>query len=340
MIRIDLVTGFLGSGKTTFIKEYASKLADMGERVAVIVNDYGAINVDRLMLEEELGDKCHLEMVIGGDPDCTRRRLKTKLIAAAMDRYTRVIVEPSGVFDIDDFFDMIYEEPLERWYEIGTVIAIVEAGIERDISEESRYLLSAQVSKAGTVVLSKYFSAIEKQNGLNKDSSQNDSEECDNQDGLSNYVNHMKTFLNNNLEKYKSNRKISDMFIWNPGDITAEDIKQIESSGYRSSDMIKLPVLEENDYDSLFFFNVSVSEDTLKNTISQIFSDNETGNVIRLKGYIKKASENDVDTVPGGWLEVNATKQDISIRPVSVGQELFIVIGEGLDQHKIKKYLE
>ena len=96
MIKIDLITGFLGSGKTTFIKEYAQYLVDRGEKVAIIVNDYGAINVDRLLLGEALGDSCHLEMVIGGDADCTRRRLKTKLIAMAMDRYTYVIVEPSG----------------------------------------------------------------------------------------------------------------------------------------------------------------------------------------------------------------------------------------------------
>ena len=75
MKKIDLVTGFLGSGKTTFIKEYAEYLVRCGERVAIIVNDYGAINVDRLLLGASLGESCHLEMVIGGDKDCARRRL-------------------------------------------------------------------------------------------------------------------------------------------------------------------------------------------------------------------------------------------------------------------------
>ena len=98
MIKADLVTGFLGSGKTTFIKEYAAFLVRKGHKVAIIVNDYGAINVDRLLLEEALGDMCHLEMVIGGDVDCARRRLKTKLIAMAMSGYEHVIVEPSGIY--------------------------------------------------------------------------------------------------------------------------------------------------------------------------------------------------------------------------------------------------
>ena len=54
MIKVDLVTGFLGSGKTTFITEYAAALVEEGEKTAIIVNDYGAINVDRLLLEEKL----------------------------------------------------------------------------------------------------------------------------------------------------------------------------------------------------------------------------------------------------------------------------------------------
>ena len=127
MIKIDLITGFLGSGKTTFIKEYAGYLIERGENIAIIVNDHGAINVDRLLLGDALGDRCHMEMVIGGDVDCTRRRLKTKLISMAMCGYTYVIVEPSGIFDVDDFLDMLYEEPLERWYEMGNIISLLDA---------------------------------------------------------------------------------------------------------------------------------------------------------------------------------------------------------------------
>ena len=43
-------------------------------------------------------------MVSGGcDADCHRRRFKTKLIAMGMCGYDRVIVEPSGIFDVDEF---------------------------------------------------------------------------------------------------------------------------------------------------------------------------------------------------------------------------------------------
>ena len=66
MVQVDLITGFLGSGKTTFIKKYAKYLIDQGLHIAILENDFGAINVDMMVLEEELGDQCELEMVVGG----------------------------------------------------------------------------------------------------------------------------------------------------------------------------------------------------------------------------------------------------------------------------------
>lgn len=44
--------------------------------------------------------------------------------------YDRVLIEPSGIFDVDDFFDTLYEEPLDRWYQIGNVITVVDAALQ------------------------------------------------------------------------------------------------------------------------------------------------------------------------------------------------------------------
>lgn len=65
MIKIDLITGFLGSGKTTFIKNYARYLMARGERIGILENDYGAVNVDMMLLQDLQGDNCELEMVAG-----------------------------------------------------------------------------------------------------------------------------------------------------------------------------------------------------------------------------------------------------------------------------------
>ena len=57
MVTIDLITGFLGSGKTTFLKKYAEYLMDQGLHIGILENDFGAINVDMLMLHELRGDQ-------------------------------------------------------------------------------------------------------------------------------------------------------------------------------------------------------------------------------------------------------------------------------------------
>ncbi len=117
MKQIDLITGFLGAGKTTFIRRYTDFLLRRGSRVGILENDYGAVKE---------GESCGVEAVAGGCcADCHRRRFKTKLIALGMSDYDRVLIEPSGIFDVDEFFDSLCETPLDSWYQIGSVIAVV-----------------------------------------------------------------------------------------------------------------------------------------------------------------------------------------------------------------------
>ena len=95
-------------------------------------------------------------MVVGGDGAVAhKRRLKTKLISMAMLGFTRVIIEPSGIYDVDEFFDLLYEEPIDSWYEVGNVIAIVNPKFEKKLSEMSSYLFMSEIAQAGAVVLSR-----------------------------------------------------------------------------------------------------------------------------------------------------------------------------------------
>ena len=48
MVKIDLITGFLGSGKTTFLKKYAKRLMEQGQNIGILENDFGAVNVDMM----------------------------------------------------------------------------------------------------------------------------------------------------------------------------------------------------------------------------------------------------------------------------------------------------
>ena len=65
MVKIDLITGFLGAGKTTFLKKYAEYLIAKGQNIGILENDFGAVNVDMMLLQDLMGDNCELEMVSG-----------------------------------------------------------------------------------------------------------------------------------------------------------------------------------------------------------------------------------------------------------------------------------
>ncbi len=311
MAKVDLITGFLGSGKTTFIINYVRYLLKQGYRVGIIENDYGAINVDMMFLNEEFGHSCGLEMVVAGDLDCRRRRLRTKLIAMGMQKYDRVIVEPSGIYDADEFFDMLHEEVLERWYEIGSVISVIDANLDNAMSKESNYLLTTQVAGAGKIVFSK-------------------TQLCDKED-LERTICH----INTALEENKCDKRIeigSDSYIskdWKKLD--DEDYEEIMNAGYDISDYVKKHILEENEYGSLFFYNPKGDMDEIKDIINRLFSSDEWGNIYRIKGFVQKSEKE--------WYSINYTKDNKLLELTENGQGVIIVIGENLNKEKLDELI-
>lgn len=308
MIKVDLITGFLGAGKTTFLKKYAKYMMDYGQRICILENDYGAVNVDMLLLQDMESDQCGLEMVSGGcDADCHRRRFKTKLISMGMSGYDRVLIEPSGIFDVDEFFDVLYEEPLDRWYEIGNVIAVVDAKLEEDLSEKSDYLLASEAANAGLVVFSKA------QNASVQD------------------MERSLAHLNRAMKMIKCDRQFDRDVLYKPWELlTEEDWKAVSSCGYRTKSYVKSVLEEEHGYSSLCFMHVHMSEEKMRAQIQTLMAAKDCGNIVRIKGFLP-----DED---GSWLEFNATHRELNVQRIEKGQEVIIVIGEALDKEKIQEY--
>lgn len=309
MVKVDLITGFLGSGKTTFIKKYARYLMEQGQNIGILENDFGAINVDMMLLRELEGENCELEMVAGGcDKDCYRRRFKTKLIAMGMCGYDRVLIEPSGIFDVDDFFDALHEEPLDRWYQIGNVITVVDASLEKTLSKEADYVLASEVANAGCVLLSKTQDASEEE------------------------IRQTVAHLNRALQEIHCSRVLKDEVIckdWE--DFTEKEFKKILESGYLVEDYEKLYVDQDEIFQTLFFMDEKIAVSKAKHAAKKIFADPACGGVLRVKGFLQDGKN---------WLELNATQHEISLKPIGTGQDVLIIIGEKLNEEKIRYYLE
>ena len=263
MIKIDLITGFLGSGKTTFLKQYAKYLMAQGKNIGILENDFGAVNVDMLLLQELRGDQCELEMISGGcDKETHRRRFRTKLISMGMSGYDRILVEPSGIYDVDEFFDALHEEPLDKWYEIGNVIAIVDAKLTEDLSAEADYLLASEVADAGCVLLSR------------------------SQEATVEEISSTKEHLNRALGQIQCRRCLdSEILTGNWNDLTDTDLEKILNCGYVSEAYVKESYAEGGGFDSLFFMNVHKSEEKLYETAERILNDPSCGDVFRVKGF-------------------------------------------------------
>jgi hypothetical protein len=251
MIKIDLITGFLGAGKTTFLKKYATYLIDNGYKICILENDFGAINVDMMLLDNLSCDK---EMVSGAcDYDCHFRRFKTKLISMALRGYDRVIVEPSGLFHTDEFFDALYEEPLNNFYEIGNIFTIYDINT-KNLSLEAKCFIASMLAVAGKIIITKNFNNEVIDVGL----------------------------FNNILLEFDSNRLINKDDIVYSSNL---DIKSIINSGYVEASTKKISDLS-NKYDSIYYLDLDYNLSKMKEKSDILFNDLKYGEIERIKGFI------------------------------------------------------
>ncbi len=305
MIKIDLITGFLGAGKTTFIKKYAEYLVRKGQHICILENDFGAVNVDMMLMQEELNDNCDLEMVAGGcDRDCHQRRFKTKLIAMGMRGFDRVLVEPSGIFDVDEFFDVLREEPLDQWYEIGSVITVVDAGLPESLSDAGEYLLAAQAAGAGCILFSKC--------------------QMVSNERLLASIEHLKRAL----RKVRCSRETEGALLCKSWDLlTDRDMERIADSGVCHASFEKYWFDQDQEFQTIYFMNQPLNGKSLAEKAKEALENPVYGNVERIKGFVREGE---------GWLECNAAREDFSLKPIPSGQEIIIVIGENMEKERLE----
>lgn len=314
MTKVDLITGILGAGKTTFIKEYAKYFLDKGERIAIIENDFGAVNIDNMLLGELAGDNCELEMVVGGgDKDCHKRRFKTKLINMGMMGFDRVIVEPSGIYDMDEFFDVFYESPVDRWFEIGSVINILDAGLEDNLGEQMEYMLGSQIASAGIVILNKIDGIPENE--------------------IASRLDYVLDKVNQALSKISCKRRLDkqEILVKKLSEYQAQDFENIKNAGYKNESFVKLFSMEQISSSVHYLMNVVIDENDAMPLLTTLFEDIECGKIFRIKGYIPAVE---------GWIKINVTAENMNIENSDKGQAVIIVIGDNLDLARINSYVK
>jgi G3E family GTPase len=152
---VVVVTGFLGSGKTTLVNRLV-KAADS----LVIVNEFGEVPVDHALVENSVERPVALP---NGCLCChIRGDLEEALIGAAMRRrrgeiagFDRVVVETSGLADPGPVAQTLYADPaLQRDFRLGPIVTVVDAA-DVDARKAAPEIARGQIAAADVVVLSK-----------------------------------------------------------------------------------------------------------------------------------------------------------------------------------------
>ena len=117
MIPVNIVTGFLGSGKTTLLREILQR-PDFSD-TAVIVNEFGEIGLDHILLEEVEEGVLLLESgciccTIRSDLQETIRGLQAKAAKGVISPFRRIVIETTGLADPAPIVSTIAAEPVIR----------------------------------------------------------------------------------------------------------------------------------------------------------------------------------------------------------------------------------
>jgi G3E family GTPase len=153
---VVVVTGFLGSGKTTLVNQLLREERDS----LVIVNEFGDVPVDHALVENSTEKALALP---NGCLCChVRGDLEEALMGAAMRRrrgeiagFDRVIVETSGLADPGPVAQTLYSDhALARDYKLGPIVTVVDAA-DAQARRASVEVARSQIAAADVVVLSK-----------------------------------------------------------------------------------------------------------------------------------------------------------------------------------------
>ena len=154
-VPVLLVTGFLGAGKTTVVNGMLAH-AD-GRRIAAVVNDFGAINIDAELIASASGGALDgVVSLANGCICCTLEGDLLRTLASLLRRDPRpehIVIETSGIADPADIVRNLMDPAVFREAPLDTVLCVVDAAAPATMQEDA--LFRAQLRAADVVALSK-----------------------------------------------------------------------------------------------------------------------------------------------------------------------------------------
>lgn len=153
MTKVDIISGFLGAGKTTFIKKLIGEVFD-GEKLVLIENEFGEIGIDGGFLKDA---GVEITEMNSGCICCTLVGDFSKALKKVIDEYhpDRVIIEPSGVGKLSDVARAIEDVKETADIEIDGRITVVDGKKAKMYLKNFGEFFEDQVKHASTIVISR-----------------------------------------------------------------------------------------------------------------------------------------------------------------------------------------
>ncbi|WP_163465653.1 CobW family GTP-binding protein [Jiella pacifica] len=148
-----VLTGFLGAGKTTLVREILAN--PRGQRIGVLVNDFGEINIDAALIVEGSANSVTLS---NGCVCCT---IQSELVTAIRDLIAsqpdldRIVIEASGVSRSLPLADTMISEELQGLVRLDGIFCLVDAAAFPDLDYATTELAIDQITGADLLILNK-----------------------------------------------------------------------------------------------------------------------------------------------------------------------------------------
>ena len=152
-LRINLLFGFLGSGKTTLVRRILGERGG-GRPMAVIVNEFGEVGVDGDVIA---GDNVNLVELTSGCLCCTLRGSLMSAVEELREKAAveRIVVEATGVASPGDMLEDLNDSKIARELDVGPLVTVVDAPKFTRLQQMLGEFYEEQVENADVLVLNK-----------------------------------------------------------------------------------------------------------------------------------------------------------------------------------------
>jgi G3E family GTPase len=158
-IKVDIISGFLGAGKTTFIKKMISE-GFKEERIFVLENEFGKVGIDGAILESS---NIIVKELRSGCICCSPLLdfMNTLMEESEAIKPTRIIIEPTGVAKLTEVMAQLMDKGYEDLLEINIIATIVDVKKYKNYNLLRPEFLENQIRATRNIILSKVDTASE-----------------------------------------------------------------------------------------------------------------------------------------------------------------------------------